>query len=397
MGPPVTWTRRQPFKSLYIVYLLTSVTFVRLPWWCVWYLPRSHRPRPSWPLKRCIIVTAYREILTKLALQLGIDASRPPPKSDDELKNAKFVWIDGLTEDSEVFCGELRRAADINNVHPTKVAAYWMFKSGTSVPTDLKAKEGELVALHIHGGAFYLGSAHPEAPTSNLSRGILNHSHIIDRVLGVDYRLSAAKPDTPKNPFPAAVLDSLAAYQYLVKDLGFDPGNIVVAGDSAGGNLAFSLVRHLVENAIPGLAPPGRLLSCSAWLDLSETHKGPESSLVRNRKHDILGMGAAYPLAAYLGSLDPAEGRTNRYISPVSPVFDETQGMFKGFPRTYISAGGMELILDDSTLAAEKLKADGVEVEVEVFPDAIHDFTNFPWHEPERSEGLKKIGRWLDG
>ena len=241
-----------------------------------------------------------------------------------------------------------------------------------------------------------MGSAHPDAPTANLSQGILTHSHTINRVLAVDYRLSAARPDPPANPFPTAVLESLAAYQYLVKDLGFDPKNIVVVGDSAGGNIAFSLVRHLVESSFPDLPAPGRLVACSAWLDISQSHKGPDAALVKNRQYDILGIGPEYPRAAYLGSLDPEEGRTNRYISPVSSHFDQTEGMFKGFPRTYVSAGGLEVLLDDSRLVAEKMKADGVDVVYEVSPDAIHDYTIFPWHEPERTEGLKKIGTWLD-
>ena len=74
-----------------------------------------------------------------------------------------------------------------------------------------------------------LGSAHPDSSTSNLSRGLVQHSSKLERVLSVDYRLSAALPDPPVNPFPAAVLDCLAAYQYLVKDLGFEAKNITIA------------------------------------------------------------------------------------------------------------------------------------------------------------------------
>lgn len=241
-----------------------------------------------------------------------------------------------------------------------------------------------------------MGSAHPKAPTGSLSHGLLAHSRTLDRVLAVDYRLSATKPDPPANPFPAALLDSLAAYQYLVKDAGFDPKNIILVGDSAGGSIAFSLVRHLVENNIPGLPPPGRLLACSPWLDTSQSRKAPSSSLVKNRKNDILGMDSEYARTAYLGSLDPGEARTNRYISPVSLCLDEQQGLFKGFPRTYVSAGALETILDDSTIVVEKLRADGVDVTSYVHPDAIHDYTIFPWHESERTEGLQKIGQWVD-
>ncbi|TFK89473.1 alpha/beta-hydrolase [Polyporus arcularius HHB13444] len=388
--------RRQPFKGLYLAYILGSTVFVRLPFWTITYLPRRNRPSPKWSLLRSIIVVAYRSIITKLAVEVGSKTSHDPPELDDELKDAKFVWIDGLTEESDAFCGEVRRAAGVSGVKPSKVGGYWFLKPGAPSPTDTKAKPGEVVAMHIHGGAFHLGSAHPESVTSSLSRGLLEHSSKLERVLAVEYRLSAAHPDPPANPFPAALLDCLAAYRYLVKDLGFDAKNITLAGDSAGGNIAFALVRHLVENAIPGLPPPGRLLSCSAWLDLSESRDEPDSSLHRNRRNDILGMGPRYPRAAYLGPLDPEEAKTNRYISPISSHFDGTRGLFKGFPRTYISAGGLETLLDDSTRVAEKLKEDGVEVVLDVEPDSTHDFTVFAWHEPERTQALQRFAKWLD-
>ena len=136
--PPLT--RRQPFKGLYVAYLLTSVLFVRLPWWCIRYLPRSNRPRPSWPLYRCIVVAAHREVLTTLALKLGIDTSHAPPKSDDELKNARFVRIDGISEDSELFCGEIRRA----------VGLYYMREGVQDPPVRTSESESWQEALERH-------------------------------------------------------------------------------------------------------------------------------------------------------------------------------------------------------------------------------------------------------
>lgn len=73
-----------------------------------------------------------------------------------------------------------------------------------------------------------MGSGHPENAAAHLSLGLLAHSTSVSRILDVDYRLSAAPPDTPRNPFPAAVLDSLAAYRYLIHDLGFAPSDITV-------------------------------------------------------------------------------------------------------------------------------------------------------------------------
>ncbi|KAI0362190.1 alpha/beta-hydrolase [Trametes cingulata] len=400
MAQPAPLLRRQPFKGLYLTYVAFSTLFIRIPLWFIWFLPRSNRPRATWSIMRSIRVVAFRD-LTGLTITVGLKTAHDVPKSDDELKNARVVWVEGLPEDSEAFCGEVRRAADVNGVKPARVPAYWFFKRDSAVHKDLKAKAGERTVLHIHGGAFYLGSAHPDATTANIAHGLLAHSEKLERVLAVEYRLSATHPDPPANPFPAAVLDCIAAYQYLVKEAGFEPQNITIAGDSAGGNIAFALVRHLVENNIPGLPPPGRLLSLSSWLDLSSSRKTPESSLVRNAPTDIFSTNptsrfGGYGVEAYLGALSPEEAKTNRYISPSSPHVSPTEGLFKGFPRTYVSAGGVEKILDDSTVAAERLKADGVDVTLDVEPESVHDFMVFTWHEPERTNALKRICKWLD-
>ncbi|KAI1795806.1 alpha/beta-hydrolase [Ganoderma leucocontextum] len=397
MVQSVPLTRRQPFKTFYIIYLLTTTALVHLPYLCIRYaLPRA-RPTTSWSFKRSILVAVYREIIMGLPTKLGLDASHKPPKSNVELKAASFLWIEGLSGDSDAFCGELRRATGINGVQPTKVLAYWIFRPGTAIPQDLKATEGEKVALYIHGGAFILGSAHPDSATCTLSHDLLAHSCTLSRVFAVDYRLSATAPDPQKSPFPAALLDCVAAYQYLVKEMGFVPENITIVGDSAGGNLAFATTRHFVEHPIPGLRPPGRLLSCSAWLDISDSRNGPNDPRIRNRKADILSNRSNYHHRAYLGTLfDTDDRKTNPYLSPVSPHIAQTEGLFKGFPRTYVSAGGMELIVDDSTVVAERMKADGVDVVLDIEPDAIHDYMGFAWMEPERTAGLKRVGEWLD-
>ncbi len=193
------------------------------------------------------------------------------------------------------------------------------------------------------------------------------------------------------------MLDCVAAYQYLVKEMGFAPANITIVGDSAGGNLAFATTRHFVENSIPGLGPPGRLLSCSAWLDMSNSRNGPNDSRVRNRGSDIISNRSNYHYIAYLGTLfDTDDRKTNRYLSPVSPHIAEAEGLFKGFPKTYVSAGGLELIVDDSTVVAERMKTDGVDVVLDIEPDVIHDYMSFAWMEPERTAGLKRVGEWLD-
>ncbi|KAJ2976057.1 hypothetical protein NUW54_g11632 [Trametes sanguinea] len=122
---------------------------------------------------------------------------------------------------------------------------------------------------------------------------------------------------------------------------------------------------------------------------------------MRNAATDIFANGPGarfgeYAVPAYLGPIKLEEAKTNRYLSPSSPRISPVEGLFRGFPKTFISAGGAEIILDDSMVAAERLKADGVDVTVDIVPDAVHDFMVFTWHEPERTEALRRVCNWLD-
>ena len=230
----------------------------------------------------------------------------------------------------------------------------------------------------------------------------MEHSQSLQRTFAVDYRLTASAPNPPENPFPAALLDTLAAYRYLVQDAGFAPENIIVAGDSAGGNLAVTLALHLVENPVSALPPPGRVLTASAWLDLSTSRRGPDSSAVLNAPTDIFHFRpgkifAEYAVTSIQGPLDWEVVQKNRYISPVSAQVEVPEGLFKGYPETYVIAGGAELLLDDSKTFVERLRVDGVKVTEDFPPDAVHDFVVFRWHEPERTEVLKRVSKWIDG
>ncbi|RIB19220.1 Alpha/Beta hydrolase protein [Gigaspora rosea] len=109
-----------------------------------------------------------------------------------------------------------------------------------------KNNEMDKVVLHMHGGAYYLGSA-----KSSRSFTIKFAVQAKARVFSIDYRLS------PPNQFPAPLCDCLAAYLYLINpgpDAGFKPINpkkIVIAGESAGAGLAFSMLLFLRDAGLP--------------------------------------------------------------------------------------------------------------------------------------------------
>ncbi|KAI0332711.1 alpha/beta-hydrolase [Cubamyces sp. BRFM 1775] len=396
---------QQPFKAIYLVYAATSLVFVKLPCWTLWYLRPSARPRRSWTLKRALIVRVLQDLFT---IGTVVDMRGGPKPAvaarlpDSALKDARSAWVEPIPE--ELFCGKLRRYAEITGVKPVGIPGYWLLKKGYKW-NGHKAMPGEKTVLHLHGGAFAYGSARPSDMTANLTRGLLQHSQTLERTFAVDCRLAASAPRPQINPFPAALIDCLAGYWYLVQEAGFEPQNIILAGDSAGANFAIALVRHLLENPTPSLPPPGRMLVVSPCLDLMISRCGPESSIVQNATTDIFGvlppgeLFGRYSIVSYLGPLPLEEADTNRYISPMSlnvKPGPDGLALCKGFPETYIVAGGAERIADDARALKERMDADGAKAVLDIPPDALHDFVVFTWHEPERTETLRRMCRWID-
>ena len=206
--------------------------------------------------------------------------------------------------------------------------------------------------------------------------------------------------------------DGIAAYKYLVSEVGFLPQNITVGGDSAGGNLALAVTRYIVESRLPHMPPLGGLIALSPRVDMSFSRAGINSSHFLNAKSDMftydlpsdgspLTIGGA-PVSPYIGEMDPEETKYNRYLSPAStfvipPDDDEGTKLFSGFPRSYLMGGGAEYMFDDIVALTERMKDDGVDVTTDFPPDAVHDYPIFRWHEPERTESFIKCAAWLDG
>lgn len=226
----------------------------------------------------------------------------------------------------------------------------------------------------------------------------------------MDYRLSVAPPFGRENPFPSAVIDGIAAYKYLVCDVGFLPQNITVGGDSAGGNIALAVTRYVIESQLPHLPPPGGLIAASPVTDFSFSRADANSSHALNAASDIFDIPpkthpsviGEVPFRAYIGEMDPEEKKYNRYLSPTSKFAKPLDAggdvkLFSGFPRSYIIGGGAEHLFDDMVALAEMMKDAGVDVTTDFPPDAVHGYFLFGWQEPERTETLTRCASWLDG
>jgi len=142
---------------------------------------------------------------------------------------------------------DLKIWAKIANVQSIRVPGYWTHKKGSSIKVGSAPQPDEKVVYHLHGGAYIRLSAYPSDLTAPAATGFLDVVDPVTRVFAVEYRLASGKPFKPAHPFPTQLLDSLAGYNYLVNVVKIAPENIIVVGDSAGGNLAHALVLYLTE------------------------------------------------------------------------------------------------------------------------------------------------------
>jgi acetyl esterase/lipase len=308
----------------------------------------------------------------------------------------------------KLIIGEIKQLAAACDVEPVRIPGYWLDEDGLDIPMGRAPHlPGEKVAYYIHGGGYVIGSAFPHDLSGKyIHRGLLEYCKDIRRTFSVEYRLSVGEPLRPANPFPTALVDALAGYNYLVDVVGFDPADIILVGDSAGGNLSLALVRYLVECQKAGETevppPPGNLLLFSPRSDISDSHNTPGSSALINGSSDIIPdprFGAIdYARKAYLGPHGLAFAESSPYMSPagLSPAIEQTVS-FAGFPRTLVVSGGGERILDQIRVLVKRMERDLAEGIVKYWeaPDAVHCFVLLPFWEPVRGETFRIIAEWL--
>lgn len=213
-----------------------------------------------------------------------------------------------------------------------------------------RAHMKKYVILYCHGGGYSTGSRfYARTLTTKLAA-----STSMD-VLCFDYRLA------PENPYPAALIDAMKAWDYLML-LGYGARDVIVAGDSAGGNLALSLVLKLKEQN--RILPRGMIL-LSPWTDLTSSGKSYES-----RKELDPVLTEEY-LEKMIRNYADKEDLQNPFISPLF-------GDVKGFPPTYIQVGDNEILLSDAMMLHKKMVKENSSVKLEVFKGMWHVFQMSP-------------------
>jgi acetyl esterase/lipase len=205
-----------------------------------------------------------------------------------------------------------------------------------------KTSPTDIVLLYLHGGGFVYRLTPP-----HLKIGGYLAQKMGSQTLMVDYRTG------PENPFPAALDDCVTAYLWL-REQGFSANNIVVAGDSAGGNLTLTMLMKLRDT---GQALPAAAACLSPVADLT-----PKDDQHRKFKDPLISPETAkFYHQSYLGSNDAQNPL-------ISPVFGNLQGL----PPLLVHAGEEELLRYDAKRITSLAQSAGVDVRLEIYPRMWH-------------------------
>lgn len=247
----------------------------------------------------------------------------------------------------------------------------------TMTPVDVDGVPGEYlvapnaddkrVVLYLHGGGYVIGS-------------IKSHRYLMQNIsrqsgaktLGLDYRLA------PEHPFPAALEDATKAYSWLLAQ-GYEPKNIAIAGDSAGGGLTLATLINLRDQGIP-LPAAGVLIS--PWTDLTGT---ADSVTSRATSDPMVSKDGLYSLGEkYLNGEDAKNPLA-------SPVFADLTDL----PPLLVHVGGREILYDDAITVVNNAKTAGLEVELLDAAEMFHVWHAFAPMLDEAQEAIEQIGAWL--
>lgn len=235
------------------------------------------------------------------------------------------------------------------------------------VPKGYDRRNDDKAIFYLFGGGHVVGSPFEDLPvTAALAQ------RLGVRVFAPYYRLA------PEHPFPAALDDATGVYRALVDQVG--PGNLAVAGESAGGNLALATLLRCRESGLP-LPAVAALLS--PWCDLTKTG----SSLNAPEGFD--------PTLDYDKSLRQAAlayaGDKELDHPLVSPLYGDYG---PGFPPTLITSGTRDLFLSDCARLSTRMRRSGVEASLHVWEGMWHVFEFYP-DLPEARQSLDEIAAFI--
>ena len=228
------------------------------------------------------------------------------------------------------------------------------------------------VILYMHGGAF-------------LTCGVHSHGRLVTALsrfadspaLVVNYRM------IPKHSIGQAIDDCFDAYQWL-RLKGYEPEQIVLAGDSAGGYLSLALAERLQLSG----ELPAAVVTMSPLFELDNEGRS---------QHPNMHSDAMFPPRAFDALVELIERAATRHRvdGEPEPVYEPLDHIEAGLPRTLIHVSGSEVLLNDARKAAHMLAAAGVPVEIRVWPGQMHVFQLAAPSVKEATRSLRQIGEYI--
>lgn len=257
-----------------------------------------------------------------------------------------------------------RSSAKIEPIRLEHCSAEWVRARGTSSTRAI---------LYLHGDAF-------------LTCGLNTHRSVVCRlskaadagVLTVGYR------KLPSHQIADAIQDGMSGLRWL-HQRGYDDEQIVVAGDSAGGYLAFMTTLAAIRTH---LATPAGIAAVSPFTDPDPARKLKHRNA---RKCSMFTRGALSMFARYLGEVQLPAGRGRSSARVASPVDADLSAL----PPVTIHASSDELLLPDAELMAKRLEATGIRCDLHLWDGQIHDFPLAADILPEGRRAIRYIGDFV--
>jgi acetyl esterase/lipase len=251
------------------------------------------------------------------------------------------------------------------------VSAEWVLAPGADATRRL---------LYIHGGGFYAGS-----PTSARMLTAALGKLCGVAVLSIDYRL------LPENRRMDSVVDCQRAYRFIVDNGPDGPalaGQVFVAGDSAGGNLALMLSAWARDEGV-------RLMDGVIAFSPSTDSTLEGKSFRNNIATDPMLGPALGPFARMPATLKALLGLLLSRVNPRNPIVSPLLGRLDYLPPTLVQASDCEMLLDDARRYVNKATSQGSPAELQTWPGMVHVFQMFSHVLPESTEALENVARFV--
>jgi acetyl esterase/lipase len=322
--------------------------------------PRSYRRRAVWILLQASISTLLRRIAKgpirpgwNLSLETSTAYLRMVERAAFRLPT---IQEQRLFTDVLLFASPALALVTVTPAEVEGVKGHWYVPRALADTTTM---------LYLHGGgyAFYSGAY------ANMIATIAHATST--RTFALEY------PLTPEHPYPAQLDSALDAYRWLLAS-GHVPSQLVVAGDSAGGNLVLTLLLALRERSLP---MPALAVALSPWVDIACSG----ASMYTNDGIDWVGRAMAFRWGEWF-----AAGH-DLHDPMISPLYADVQGL----GPLYVQAGSGEILIDQIRDFVDRATRQGIKIAYDEWANMPHDFQAYGDTVPQAADALARLARQM--